>query len=230
MTCTRLVVVLVLFIAGVCCAAPIPTFEKLDKELTKYKYRADLTGKSNAHLQMDGLAFHCMFDLFLAVMQDPDHPKYEETKKAWDNNYDMFSKQAGFIAQFMGHNLFPLLITTSAAYATGFKEGAALYAPRFEPKDYFQPLAIEICMGGKTDKVAWWHGAADADGDGISNAEELKIAVPKWDMITVADSRQGSEYGVTKADRELFISKALYSPQRLNDESKAEVHPEAQGK
>lgn len=201
--------VLAVLAAGACCAAPIPTFDQLDKELNKYKRRANLTGESNAHLQTDGLAFYCMFDLFLTVLQNPDHPKYAETRKAWDNNYEAFNEQAGFIARFMGRNLFPLLISTSAEYAKGFKAGSTRYAPRFEPSDYIQPLTTEVSVNGKTDTVAWWHGAADADGDGTSNAAELKAVVPEWRPVESEGSQRGCAYGVTEADRDRFVGEAL---------------------
>lgn len=204
--------ILTLMAAGACFAAPIPTFEQLDKELNKYKRRANLAGDNNAQLQTDGLAFYCMFDLFLTVLQNPDHPKYLETRKAWDNNYDVFNKQAGFIARFMGRNLFPLLISTSAEYAKGFKAGSARYAPHFNPSDYIQPLTTEISVNGKTDKVAWWHGAADADGDGTSNAAELKTVVPEWRPVVCEESKQGRVHGVTEADRDRFVGEALGCP------------------
>lgn len=202
-------IVLALLAAGTCGAAPIPSFEQLDKELNKYKRRADLVGETNAHLQTEGLPFYCMFDLFLTVLHNPDHPKYEETRKAWDNNHKFFKEQARFIATFMSRNLFPLLISTSAEYAKGFKGGAARYAPRFEPSAYIQPLTTEVCIGGKTDNVAWWHGAADADGDGTSNIDELNAAVPEWLPVEPEGSTKGCTHGVTEAERDRFVREAL---------------------
>lgn len=183
--------------AGTAAAAPIPTFEQLDKELTKYKPKAHLKGETNAHLQADALPFYCLFDLFLTVVNNPEHPKYAETRKAWDHNYDTFQEQAGLVAGTMGKNLFPLLITASALYATDFREGSKLWAPRFRPEDYLHPLSKEVLCGGKTAHVAWWHGAADADGDKVSNAGELRAIAPDW-----------QKQGVTEAVRARFVREA----------------------
>ena len=86
------VLTVVLAVTTTVWAAPIPTFEQLDRELTKYKPKANLVGETNAHLQTDSLAFYCLFDLFLTVVNDPQNPKYAETRKAWDSNYDTFQK------------------------------------------------------------------------------------------------------------------------------------------
>ncbi len=183
--------------AGMAAAAPIPSFEQLDKELGKYKHKADLKGETNAHLQTDNLAFYCLFDLFLTAVNNPKDPRHAETRKAWDHNYDTYQDQAGFVAKFMGRNLIPLLITTSALYAKDFREGSKFYAPRFRPEDYLHPQSTEVLCDGKTDRVAWWHGAADADGDKVSNADELKAVAPDW-----------QKQGVTGAVRARFIHEA----------------------
>ena len=190
--------VALMLLATAAAAAPIPTFEQLDKELFKYEKRAHLEGETHAHLEIDGLAFHCLFDLFLTVLNNPEHPKYTETRKAWDHNYDAFRKQAGLVAQFMGKNLFTLLITSSENYARGFKDGSKAYAPRFRPDDYMHPLPVNVRYGAKTDRVAWWHGAADADGDATANADELLAIAPDW-----------RARGVTEDERACFIRAAL---------------------
>ena len=169
-------------------AAPIPTFEQLDKELGKYKPKAHLTGETNAHLQTDALAFYCLFDLFLTAVNNPADPRCAETRKAWDHNYDTFQEQAGLVAGAMGKNLFPLLITTSERYAVDFRKGSRFWAPRFRPEDYLHPLSTEVVCGGKTDHVAWWHGSADADGDKVSNADELSAIAPDWQKEAVTEA------------------------------------------
>ena len=187
---------------GACPAArgaPIPTFKQLDKQLTKYKPRAGLEGPTNAHLDMEGLPFYCLFDLFLSVMLEPGHARHAETKQAWDRNYAAFQKQAALVACFMGRDLFPLLITTSEQYAVGFQEGSARHAPKFNPADYVRPSPTEILKEGEVDRVAWWHAAGDADGDGVSNADELRAVAPEW----------GPGKGVTEADRDRFVEAAL---------------------
>jgi hypothetical protein len=192
-------------------AAEIPTFAQLDGELTKYKGRAGLEGDTNAHLEMGGVAYYCLFDMFLTVLNDPKHPKYDETKKAWDSNHDTFRKQAGLIARVMGKNLMPLLTTSSESYAKGFQEGAAQYAPGFNPADYTQPLPISVGEGENANRVAWFHGAADADGDKVTNKNELAAVAPNW--LPVKDEqglkKEGTGLGVTEEDRDRFIKEAL---------------------
>ena len=177
--------------------APVPTFEQLDKELGKYKHKADLKGETNAQLQTDNLAFYCLFDLFLTAINNPADPRHAETLKAWNHNYDTFQKQASFVSNFMGKNLIPLLITTSDLYAKDFREGSKFVAPRFRPEDYLHPLSQEVLCEGKTDHVAWWHGAADADGDKITNADELRAVAPDW-----------QKQGVTGETRARFVREA----------------------
>jgi hypothetical protein len=187
----------VLLAAGMTAAGPIPTFAQLDAELTKYKPKAHLEGDTNAHLQADALPFYCLFDLFLSVVNKPAHPKHAETRRAWDHNYDAFQDQAGFVAGIMGKNLLPLLITTGKRYAVDFREGSKLWAPKFNPDDYLQPLPLEVSSEGIADRVAWWHGAADADGDNISNADELRAIAPDW-----------RKQGVTETVRARFVREA----------------------
>ena len=202
---------IVLVISSAVLAAEIPTFAQLDGELTRYKGRAGLKGDTNAHLEMSGIAYYCLFDMFLTVLNDPKHPKYDETKKAWDSNHDTFLKQAGFIARAMGKNLMPLLITSSESYAKGFQEGAAQYAPGFNPADYIQPLPISVGEGEKANRVAWFHGAADADGDKVINKNELLAVAPNW--LPVKDEqglkKEGTGLGVTEEDRDRFNKAAL---------------------
>jgi hypothetical protein len=202
---------ILLVISSAVLAAEIPTFAQLDGELTKYKGRAGLKGDTNAHLEMGGVAYYCLFDMFLTVLNDPKHPKYGETKKAWASNHDTFQKQAGFIARAMGSNLMPLLITSSESYAKGFQEGAAQYAPDFNAADYIQPLPISIGEGEKANRVGWFHGAADADGDGVINKNELVAVAPNW--LPVKDEqglkKEGTGLGVTEEDRDRFIKEAL---------------------
>ena len=192
-------------------AAPIPTFKQLDKQLTKYKPRAGLVGDTNAHLDMDGLPFYCIFDLFLTVMHDTAHPLHAATKQAWDRNYAAFQEQAGFVAVFMGRHLFPLLITTSELYAKGFQEGAARYAPKFNPGDYRRPRPAVVQVDGKKDSVAWWHAASDADGDGIGNGDELRAVAPNWQPACTGpgSTQRASGPGVTEEDRDRFVEAAL---------------------
>jgi len=202
---------IVLAISSAVLAAEIPTFAQLDGELTRYKGRAGLKGDTNAHLEMGGIAYYCLFDMFLTVLNDPKHPKYDETKKAWDSNHDTFQKQAGFIARAMGSNLMPLLITSSESYAEGFQEGAAQYAPDFNAADYIQPLPVSIGEGEKASRAAWFHGAADADGDKVTNKNELVAVAPNW--LPVKDEqglkKEGTGLGVTEEDRDRFIKEAL---------------------
>jgi hypothetical protein len=178
--------------------APVPTFEQLDKELNKYKGKADLKGATNAHLETDGLAFHCLFDLFLTVMNNPEDPRHAETRRAWDKNYNHYKDHAGFVSGIMGKNVLPLLITTSDLYAKDFKQGSRFVAPRFKPEECLHPLQKEIVVDGKTDHVAWWHGAAVADGKGKTNAAILLEVAPDW-----------KQRGVTREDRELFVLEAI---------------------
>jgi hypothetical protein len=178
--------------------APVPTFEQLDKELNKYKGKADLKGDINAQLETDGLAFYCLFDLFLTVMGNPDDPRHAETRKAWDKDFDHYRSHAGFVSNFMGKNLLPLLITTSDLYAKDFHEGSKFYTPHFKPEECLHPLQKEIMVDGKPDHVAWWHGAVDTKGDGKTNAARLLEIAPNW-----------KQKGVTKEDRERFVREVL---------------------
>lgn len=178
-------------------AAPVPAFEQLDRELTKYKGKADLKGDTNAHFETDGLAFYCLFDLFLTVMNDPADPRHAETRKAWDKNFNHYKDRAGFVSGIMGKNILPLLITTSDLYAKDFQHGSRFVAPRFKAEECLHPLQKEIVVDGKPDHVAWWHGAADADGDGKTNAAELQEVAPHW-----------RQKGVTMEDRERFVREA----------------------
>ena len=178
-------------------AAPVPTFEQLDKELTKYKGKANLKGDSNAQLETDGLAFYCLFDLFLTVMNNPNDPHYAETRKAWDRNYNHYQDHAGFVAGIMGRNILPLLITTSDLYTKDFQHGSRFVAPRFKPEECLHPLQKEIMVDGKPDHVAWWHGGATVDGKGKTNAAILSEIAPDW-----------KKKGVTLEDRERFVREA----------------------
>jgi len=179
-------------------AAPVPSFEQLDKELTKYKGKADLKGDTNAQLETDGLAFYCLFDLFLTVMGNPNDPRYAETRKAWDQDYGHYQDHAGFVSGIMGKNILPLLIATSDLYAKDFKHGSRFVAPRFKPEECLHPLQKEIKVDGQQDHVAWWHGTVDAKGDGKTNAARLLEIAPNW-----------KQKGVTKEDRERFVRETL---------------------
>jgi len=202
-------------------AVDVPTFEQLDKELNSYKGRAHLEGATNAHLDMDGLAYYCVFDLVLTVLNNPEHPKYAETKKAWDTNQAKFVEQAGLVALMMGKNLLPLLITSSEKYAEGFKDGAKLYAPLFNPSDYLHPFPARHGEGDGASPdttspdvgsaFAWFHAFADADGDGISNKDELLKVAPNWLPVKDANGtvKEGTGLGVTEEERDKFVEEAL---------------------
>ena len=210
--CRRLVTIAlgIWLVAGAAPAAEIPTFEQLDKELAIFKVPAKMVGETNAHLGQDGLPFHCIFDLFLSVMNDPEHPKHAETKAAWDANQAKFSEQAAAIAAVMGKNLMPLMITSSQAFAEGFKKGAAQYAPDFDPADYLRPGAVTVAKEDGAHEVAWFNGEADANGDGTSNSDTVTAIAPGWaptkdDAGTVTDPGTG----VSKEQRDQFLQQAL---------------------
>jgi len=195
---------------GTAVAAEGPTFEQLDKELTTFKPHAKLVGEANAHLGQDGLPFYCMFDLFLTVMNDPEHPKHGETKAAWDANQAKFNEQAGMIANVMGKNLMPLMVTSSQAFAEGFKKGAAAYAPDFEPADYARPGAMTVGEGDGAHEVAWFKGMADANGDGTSNSDALSAIAPGWAPTKGEDGIVTDPgKGVSQDQREQFVQGAL---------------------
>lgn len=202
-------VVLLLGTAAV--ASDAPTFEQLDKELTKYKPRANLVGDTNAQLEFEGMPYYCLFDLFLTVMNDPEHPRHEETRKAWEHNHAKFREQAGLVSTFMGRNLIPLLITSSAKYTRDFQQGAARHAPRFNPQDYVQPGPVTIGEGERAYAVAWFHPAADADGDGVTNRDTLTPLVPNWRPVLNETGRvkKGTGLGVNEEQRDAFVEKAL---------------------
>ncbi len=221
-----LIIVLACVIKPIAHAAPIPTFEQLDQELTTYKKRATLEGESNAHLHFHGLAFYCIFDMFLTVMGQPEHPRHRETRQVWDHNHTLFSSQAGWVARAIGRNLLPLLISTSALYAEDFQKSAARYAPRFSPSDYRQPMAVEIKVNDKMDKAAWWHAEADADGDMTTNLDELKQIAPQWNASSQTP-QHGSDYGLRKMDREQFIQAALGCPIWWDAHQEEEISHEA---
>ena len=194
-------------------ATPAPatlTFEKLDRELTFYKGRAGLEGETNAQCEANGIAYYALFDLFLKVMNDPEHPRHKATKKVWDDNQAKFREQAPMVAMMLG-NAIPLLISADEGYARGFAEGAKQHAPNFSPEDYVQPMSTVVGEGDKARKVAWYHGLADADGDGVSNEEELLAIAPNWRPVKdgAGVKKEGTGLGVTPDDREKFLEAAL---------------------
>ena len=195
-------------------AAPTgPAFAKLDKEFTFYRSKTEVKGETNAHCEFDGVAYYNVFDLFLTAMNDPKNPKHAETKKAWDANLAKFKEQGGMVSMMMG-NFVPLMITLSDGYAKGFGEGAKEFAPNFNPADYTQPLAITVGEGDRAEKVAWFHGAADADGDGVKNRDELLAVAPNWRPVRDENGaiKEGTGLGVTEEDRDKFIEEALGCP------------------
>lgn len=187
-----------------------PTFKKLDGELSFYKGKAGMGDLECEQCEFGGVAYHNIFDMFLTVMNDPKHPKHAETRRAWEANHAKFKEQARMVSMMMG-NLVPLLITTSGRYAKDFQEGAKLYAPSFNPADYVQPLAVTVGEGDEAEKAAWFHGDADADGDGVKNRDELLAVAPNW--LAVKDengaTKQGTGVGVTKEDRDRYVAEAL---------------------
>lgn len=187
-------------------AADAPTFEVLDRELNFYKVQAGLQGDSNAQLEFEGLAYYAIFDLVLEVLNDPEHPKHEATKAAWDANHAYIKEVSPMVSSMLG-NLVPLLITSSSEYAEGFEESAKQYAPNFEAAKTVQPLATTTEDG----KYAWFHGAADADCDGVNNRDELAAVAEGWRAETDADGnvKAGTGRPVTEEERKKFVEEAL---------------------
>ncbi len=188
----------------------VAAFQKLDSEFTFYRTKAPVKGETNAHCEFDGIAYYNIFDMFLTVKNDPKHPKHAETMKAWETNQAKFAEQGGMIKMMMG-NLVPLMITLSDGYAKGFGENTKDFAPTFNPADYVQPMAITVGEGDRAEKVAWFHGAADADGDGVKNQDELLAVAPNWRPVTDENGvvKEGTGLGVTEEDRDKYIAEAL---------------------
>jgi hypothetical protein len=189
----------------------VPTFKKFNSELASYKGKADMGHLECHQCEFSGVAYHNIFDMFLTVMKDPKHPKHAETRKAWEANHAKFKEQARFVSLMMGGNLIPILITTSDQYAKAFQENAKLYAPSFDPEDYVQPLAITVGEGDKAEKAAWFHGHADADGDGVTNRDELLAIAPNWLAMKNEDgtTKEGTGLGVTEEARDRYVVEAL---------------------
>jgi hypothetical protein len=189
----------------------VPTFEDFDKGIDRYKSNANLQGDTNAHFAFEDFAYYCMIDLLLTVLNDPSHPRYQETARAWASNQNTFREQAGMIATILGSDLIPLLITSSEKYTKGFKDGSARFAPNFDPASYVQPGAVQVEDESGPYKVAWFHGRADADGDGETNRDELRRIAPDWQPKLDDDGNavKGSGTGVTPEIRDQLVREAL---------------------
>lgn len=190
----------------------VPTFEAFDKGLDKYKNNAKLQGDSNAHYALEDFAYYAMFDMVLTVLRDPSHPRYQETARAWASNQSTFKEQAGMISTILGTDLIPLLMTASEKYTKDFQKNSTQFAPNLDASSYVQPGAVEVeDTDGTTYRVAWFHGRADADGDGESNSDELKRIDPDWHPTLKAEGMppSGNKTPITEATRDQLVLEAL---------------------
>jgi hypothetical protein len=206
-----IVTVVGLLAAGVTFADEIPTFDKLDQELGKYAKRAELEGETHAQMSMDGLPYYCMFDLFLTVMAHPEHPKHAETKGLFAQNLATLKGEAGLVSMVLGRNVLTLMCMANSKYCEGFKKGAEKHAPDFKPESYRQPCPRTVGEGDDSYTVAWYHAQGDADGDGVSNRDELKSLAPHWQPVKNEEGtvKEGTGLGVTEVDRDAFVERAL---------------------
>lgn len=195
-------------------ATDIPGFDQFDKDLSKYKNRAELEGDTNAQLDFEGLPYYALFDLFLTVMANPDHPYHAETRDAWEHNRDTYRSQARMVSMGLGKAMIPLLLTSSEDYCVAFRDNTTKYAPRFAPADYRQPVSKKVKMKESEYRLSWFHPLADADGDGITNRDELLAIAPNWRRVKQEDGslKPGTGIGVTEAERDRFVQEALGLP------------------
>lgn len=176
----------------------VPLFEELDEQLTTL---VTLLGSSEANdvFAAEGMNFHAMMALWLAVLEDPDHSKYPETSLAWWQNTATFAQQAPDHVDSLGL-VAPFYLGMGLEAARNLADALSDTADGIVPELYVFPLFKLVGSMSEAEElpVAWYHGLNDADCDGLSNVAELDEAVPDWPTL-----------GVSAAQREAFVLVAL---------------------